>query len=116
MTNNTAAVGYLQQFRFYLNQPPNVAVYIGWMNAKRAGYLLLRQEATGSFITEAVDERFRRAGVASRLIHFAQNCCADLSAEILLTNTASIKLHQSAGFQFLGDDGRIATYRYRRSR
>jgi len=114
MTNSTAPVGYWRQFRFYLSKPPNVKVYIGWMSAKRAGYLLLRQESASCFITEAVDERFRRAGVAARLVHFAQECYADLTAEILLTNTASIELHQSAGFQFSGDDGRIATYRFNR--
>jgi len=116
MTNSTASVGYLRQFRFYLSKPPNVEVYIAWASAKRAGYLLLRRESTSCFITEAVDESFRKAGVATGLVRFAQECCADLTAEILLTNTASIKLHQSAGFQFAGDDGRIAIYRYKRQR
>lgn len=114
MTNSTAPLGYLRQFRFYLRRPPNVEVYIGWLRAKRAGYLLLRRESASCFITEAVDARLRRAGVATRLIQFAQERCADLSAEILLTNTASIKLHQSAGFRLAGDDGRIAVYRYQR--
>ncbi len=116
MTNDTAPLGYLQQLRFYLNKPPNVKVYIAWMSAKRAGYLLLRQESTGCFITEAVDARFRKAGVATRLVRYAQECCADLTAEILLTNTASIKLHESMGFQSSGDDGRIAIYRFKRHR
>lgn len=116
MTNSTAPVGYFRQFRFYLNKPPNVEVYIAWMNAKRAGYLLLRQESTGCFITEAVDERFRKAGVATGLVRFAQECCADLTAEILLTNAASIKLHESMGFQSSGDDGRIAVYHFKRQR
>jgi len=112
MTNSTASVGYLRQFRFYLSKPPNLRVYIAWMDSTRAGYLLLREESTSCFITEAVDERFRGRGVAKRLIQFAQKCCADLTAEILLTNTASIKLHRSAGFEFSGDDGRIAVYRF----
>jgi len=112
MTNSTARVGYLRQFRFYLSKPPNLRVYIAWMSSTRAGYLLLRQESTSCFITEAVDERFRRRGVAKRLIHFAQECCADLTAEILLTNAASIKLHRSAGFRLCRDDGRIAVYRF----
>jgi GNAT superfamily N-acetyltransferase len=116
MTNSTAPVGYWQQCRFYLSQPPNVKAYIAWMGAKRAGYLLLRQESASCFITEAVDEPFRRTGVATSLIRFAQEHCADLTAEILLANTASIKLHQSAGFQFSGDDGRVAAYRFRRQR
>lgn len=114
MTNSTAPVGYLQQFRFYLSKPPNVTVYLAWMRARRAGYLLLRDESTSCFITEAVDERFRRAGVATALIRFAQACRADLTAEILLANSASIKLHQAAGFQLCGGDGRVAVYRFRR--
>jgi GNAT superfamily N-acetyltransferase len=112
MTNSTAPVGYLRQLRFYLNRPSNVEAYIARMGTKRAGYLLLRQEPASCFITEAVDERFRRSGVATRLVHFAQERCADLTAEILLANTASIKLHQSAGFRCCGDDGRIAIYRF----
>lgn len=112
MTNSTAPIGYFRQFRFYLNKPPNVNVFIAWIGAKRAGFLLLRHEPTSCFITEAVDERFRNAGVAARLVRFAQERCADLTAEILLTNSASIKLHQSAGFDFCGDDGRIAVYRF----
>lgn len=114
MTNSTAPIGYLQQFRFYLGKPQNVTVYLAWVRARRAGYLLLRQESTSCFITEAVAEHFRNAGVATRLIRFAQERCADLTAEILLTNRASIKLHQSAGFQLIGDDGRIAIYRWQR--
>ena len=114
MTNNTAPLGYLQQLRFYVNKPPNTKLYIAWVGAKRAGYLLLREESTGCFITEAVDERFREAGVATRLVRYAQERCANLTAEILLTNTASIKLHQSAGFEYAGDDGRVAVYRFER--
>ncbi len=114
MTNSPDAIGYLQQLRFFLSKPSNIKLYIAWMGAKRAGYLLLRRESTSCFITEAVDERFREAGVATGLVRFAQECCADLTAEILLTNTASIKLHQSAGFRLTGDDGRIAIYRFKR--
>ncbi len=114
MTNSTAPIGYVRQFRFYLNKPPNVKVYIAWMGARRAAYLLLRRESTGCLITEAVDERFRKAGVATRLVRFAQECGADLTAEILLTNTASIKLHQSLGFDLSGHDGRVAVYRFKR--
>jgi hypothetical protein len=114
MTNRTDPIGYLQQLRFYLGKPPNVSIYIAWMNARRAGYLLLRREAKACFITEAVDKPFRRRGVAANMIHFAQGGETHLTAEILVGNTASIKLHQAAGFAFSGDDGRIATYRYAR--
>ncbi len=114
MTNSTAPIGYSQQLRFYLSRPQNIEVYIAWMRAQRAGYLLLRQEPTSCFITEAVDTRFRRAGVATRLVHFAQERFADLTAEVLLTNTDSIKLHWAAGFQLSGEDGRIAVYRFKR--
>ena len=116
MTNSTLPIGYLRQLRFYLGKPPNIKAYIGWMGAERAAYLLMRQESVTCFITEAVEERFRRAGVATRLVQFAQERCPDLTAEILLTNGASIKLHEAAGFRPCGGDGRIAVYRYRRQR
>jgi GNAT superfamily N-acetyltransferase len=114
MTNSSDPIGYLQQLRFYLSKPSNVSIYIAWIDANRAGYLLLRQEAGNCLITEAVDEPFRRKGVAAKMIRFAQDCRARLTAEILVGNTASIKLHQAAGFEFSGDDGRIATYRFNR--
>lgn len=85
------------------------------MGARRAGYLLLRGQDGTFFITEAVDEGFRRAGVASGMIGFAQRAYGDLTAEILLTNAASIALHQRAGFERVGDDGRVAVYRFRKA-
>jgi hypothetical protein len=112
MTNSTDPIGYLRQLRFYLGRPPNVSIYIARMDAEPAGYLLLRQEARTCFITEAVDAPFRRRGVAANMIRFAQDCRTHLTAEILVGNAASIKLHQAAGFAFAGDDGRIATYLY----
>lgn len=114
MTNSTEPIGYLQQLRFYFRKPADLELYIGWMGAARAGYLLLRRNSGTCFITEAVDERFRRVGIASRLIEFAKGICADLTAEILVDNGPSIKLHQAAGFQLSRDDGRIATYRFKR--
>ncbi len=80
----------------------------------RAGYLLLRRDGEAYLITEAVDESFRRSGVAARMVAFAQERCGDLTAEILLQNAPSIKLHQAAGFEFVRDDGRVATYRFKR--
>ena len=110
MTNSTAKVGYLKQLRFYLGKPGNFSVYIAWIGDHRAGYLLLRHEATSCFITTVVDERFRRKGIAAQMIRFAQNCASNLTAEILLTNTASLKLHETMGFRYFGNNGRVATY------
>ena len=114
MTNDTAPIGYFRQLRFYLSRQPNLAVYICSTDQGLAGYLMLRDEAATCLITEAVDRRYRRRGVASNLIRFAQSIRADITAQILSSNIASIKLHQSAGFRLSGDDGRIATYRFRR--
>ncbi|MEK7436466.1 MAG: hypothetical protein AAB150_06255 [Pseudomonadota bacterium] len=78
--------------------------------------MLLRQEPTSCFITEAVDARFRGAGAAIRPVRIAQERVARLGAEIPLTNTAWIEPHRCAGFQFGGDHGRIAIYRFAHQR
>ena len=116
MTNDTARVGYWRQLRFYLTNPANVQLYIARVDGRRAGYLLLRRHANTCFITEAVDEPFRRAGVAANMVRFAQRCCDDLTADILHTNTASVALHERMRFRLVGSDGRVATYRFHEPR
>lgn len=111
MTNDTAKVGYLRQFRFYLSRRDDLHVYVAFVRQYRAGYLILRTMDGHCFITEAVDEPFRRKGVAARMIEFAQTRCNGLTADILLTNTASIRLHETMGFQLVRSDHRMATYR-----
>ena len=115
MTNSTTPISYVQQLRFYLRKPRNVDIYIACLEGKRIGYLLLRHEEVTTLITEAVDESYRRSGVARRLVQYAQGIHANLTAEILRSNFASIKLHEAAGFTFAGDQGDVRRYRFARS-
>ena len=114
MTNDTASINYIQQLRFYFRKPPNLDIYIARMESKRVGYLLLRHERGTALITEAVDESYRRLGVATRMLQYAQDLHADLTAEILAGNAASIKLHEAAGFKFVSAMGGVQTFRFAR--
>lgn len=113
MTNDVERIGILKQFRFFFRRPRNMRMYLACMGEKRVGYLLLRFDGSTCLITEAVDPRYRRMGVAGKLIDFARGHHRELTAEILLSNAASIELHRSCGFSFICDDGRKATYRFK---
>jgi ribosomal protein S18 acetylase RimI-like enzyme len=112
MTNHTAPIGYAQQLLFCLRKPSNVGVYIAYLGSRRAGYLLLRHESGTTLVTEAVDEPFRGMGVATRMVQYAKQLCADLTAEIRADNAASIRLHQSAGFTLTETRGDVQTFRF----
>jgi GNAT superfamily N-acetyltransferase len=112
MTNDTGKVGFLRQLRFYRNKPANVQLYVARIGGARAGYLLLREAGVETFITEAVDERYRRNGVGRGMVEFAKSRARSITAEILVGNVASRRLHEAAGFTLQGDDGRVATYRF----
>lgn len=112
MTNNTDYIGVLQQLHFYLNKPSNVDIFIARIQNVRVGYLLLRLESNEWFVTEAVHRDYRRKGVASSLLAYAKENYTSLKAEILMRNEASMRLHEAAGFVFLGSYGGIASYSY----
>ena len=114
MTNDTASINYIQQLRFYFRKPANVDVYLACVGSRRVGYLLLRREGPTMLITEAVDEPFRGAGIATRMVQYAQRLYADLTAEILAGNVASINLHKGAGFILESAHGKVQTFRYTR--
>jgi ribosomal protein S18 acetylase RimI-like enzyme len=116
MTNNTASINYIQQMRFYFRKPANVDVYLACVGSRRVGYLLLRKEGPTTLITEAVDEPYRGSGIATRMVQYAQRLYADLTAEILAGNVASIKLHKAAGFTFVSARGNVHTFRYTHGR
>lgn len=115
MTNHTSAIGYLQQLRFFLHRPENILVFIANANGKRAGYLLLRRHAERTFITEAVEGKYRGRGIATAMVRHAQILCTDLTAEILAENAASIRLHQATGFKRENEKKGIAVFRFVRS-
>lgn len=114
MTNDTGSIGYLQQLRFFLNTPRNIRIFIARVGGRRAGYLLLRDSADGTLITEAVDAAFRGRGVATALVRYAQTQCPLINAEILAGNNASIRLHESTGFQRSSERDGIVCYRHER--
>jgi RimJ/RimL family protein N-acetyltransferase len=64
-------------------------------------------------ITEAVEEHYRGQGAATCMIRFAQNTYGDITAEILATNLASIRLHEATGFRHAGEKGNVRILRYR---
>ena len=114
MTNNTAPIGFIQQLRFYFSKPANVEIYIARVKSRRVGYVLLRDEGSTTLVTEAVVEFCRGVGIGARMLRYAQHLYADLTAEILDDNAASIKLHLAAGFKFVGAKGRVRIFRFTR--
>lgn len=99
MTNNPNRISIYQQLKFMWYKPASIRLYVAKMYGKRVGYLLLDFSHTDTtLITEAVDERWRRYGVGSAMIAFAQSHAPHLTAKIKASNTASINLHQRCGF------------------
>ena len=115
MTNNTASIGFMQQIRFYLRTPANVEIYIARRGGKRVGYLLLQHIGTTTLITEAVDASHRGSGIGTRMVRYAQQHHPDLTAEIRIGNTASVRLHEASGFTLAGTRDDVQCYRYSRS-
>ena len=118
MTNDPSKIGILRQIKFYrdmrrnFKRPQPVRIYIARLRSQRVGYLLIRSGDGAPRITEAVDQRFRRSGIAKSLIRYAQRHHNDLIAEIRDDNYASIALHESAGFEQEFRSGRVLIYRY----
>ena len=98
MTGDTEPISLPRQLKFWWRRPPNLALYIARVDGRRAGYLLLRDQGDTALITEAVDDAFRRRGVGAAMIRFAQARHADITADILATNAASLGLHRACGF------------------
>ena len=114
MTNDTGLVTLLQQAHFFLAKPAAIDIYIAFAGSNRAGYLLLRRCGGTTFITEAVEARFRRNRIAARMVRFAQDLCTDITAEIRSDNAASITLHLDADFVRSNTAGEIQIFRFMR--
>lgn len=111
MTNNANRISIGQQLKFMLTKPPQVELYVARVGSKRVAYLLLNRNAPDTaYITEAVDERWRRCGIGEAMISFAKSKVNNIIAQIKTSNTASIKLHQHCGFRLLQDGEDVVTY------
>jgi len=114
MTGDTEPISLFRQLKFYLSRPAGIDIYIAWVEGRRAGYLLLRPQQGSTLITEAIDGAFRRRGIGAAMIRFALAHHADLTADILNSNTASVALHRSCGFVFVSEAKGVSTYRLAR--
>jgi ribosomal protein S18 acetylase RimI-like enzyme len=114
MTNNTGRICLWQQLRFYWRKPAGIDIYIATVDGARAGYLLLREQPPTALITEAVGAAFRGRGIARRMVEYAKTLRPHLTADILETNAASLRLHRSAGFVETGQDGPVKHFRFSR--
>jgi hypothetical protein len=98
LTGNVCRIGLLRQLLFFLIRPSTIKIFVAELDSQRCGYLLLRQSENTTWITEVVEARFRGRGVARHMIRYAIGFCDHLSAEILLSNEDSLRLHLNAGF------------------
>ncbi len=116
MTNNRSYITIWVQIKFYLNNHNNIKLYIATVGGRRAAYLLLREKDNFCFITEVVEEKYQKKGVALAMIKFAQSFNHILIADILKTNLASINLHIKSGFIKTFDDHALVRYQYCQSK
>jgi GNAT superfamily N-acetyltransferase len=121
MTNDPAWIGILRQIGFYRDYrrkfkgTQSIRIYIARFQSQRVGYLLIRLDDDAARITVAVDQRFRRSGIAKSLIRHAQRHHGDLIAEIRDDNSESIALHETMGFKKKSRSGSVLIYGYTRS-
>jgi len=114
MTRKHTKIGLFQQLWFYLKARSNFDLFIIYLSNKKAGYLLINKVKNLYFITEVVDEKYRKLGLGTKLILFAQDKYPSLTAEIFSKNLASIKLHSSNNFKRIKSKNEIEIYRWKR--
>lgn len=119
MTNDTSYIGYLRQLKFYVaarcrfKRMRAATIFVARCGSRPVGYLLIRCTPDGALLTTAIDGNFRRRGIGTKLVHFAQRSYDDLIAEIRDDNAASIALHESMGFRREVQRDGILVYRFR---
>ena len=116
MTGSKSKIELLQQFIFWLKKPSNIDIYIIYSNNCRAGYLLINKVKNLNFITEVVDEEYRKSGLGKKMINFAQDQYPSLRAEIFLKNIASIKLHSSMNFKKIRSKNTVEIYNWKKQK
>ena len=99
LTGNPNKIGIFKQLWFYLFKPKGIDLYVCKDDEKVKGYLLIRRSTHTAFITEVIDDPYRGQGIGSTMIHFAQYWYSHLTADILVNNVPSIRLHESCGFK-----------------
>jgi hypothetical protein len=112
MTNSTEHLSVWTQLKFYLFRPSNIEIYVARFKGRRVAYLLLCDQDGSCFITEAVTEGFRKKNIALAMIKFAQSIRTSLFADVLVTNLASQKLHEKAGFSKVIQQKNIIRYSF----
>jgi RimJ/RimL family protein N-acetyltransferase len=115
LTGNSSNISAFKQFLFFLNTPSFIKIYIVNVNNIRAGYLLIRKDGDVCFITEVLKANFRGFGLGTSMIDFAKTLTSHLIAEILITNLASIRLHEKNGFNLISSKDNIVKYQYSHS-
>jgi RimJ/RimL family protein N-acetyltransferase len=99
---------------FYLKKPKDITTFIAEVKGVRVGYLLIRRSGLNNYITEVIKPEWQNQGIGSEMIKFAQKDYAELTAEILVTNIASVKLHQKNQFVLKETTKNILIYKYYR--
>lgn len=112
LTGLNSKIGLLQQLIFWAKKPKNIDLYILYLCNYRAGYLLINKLKKINFITEVVDEKYRKLGLGKKMINFAQGQYLSLRAEIFSENLASIKLHRSMKFKKIKSKNGIEIYNW----
>jgi len=115
LTGKTQYISLLRQVIFYFQKPKDIKVFIVEINSKRVGYLLIRTSRQINYITEVIAPRWQNKGVGSEIIKFAQLRYNDLTAEILTTNLASVKLHQNNGFVLAATTEQLLIFEYHKN-
>jgi RimJ/RimL family protein N-acetyltransferase len=113
LTGNPNKIGIWQQLKFYWSKPKNIELYVCREFGSVVAYMLLRHEAETCFITEVVDVLYRGENIASDMILFAQFHYPNITAEILNSNVASIRLHEKMGFKLVSESEHKLTYNWR---
>jgi len=107
LTNDNSEITLLRQFKFYLNRPPNISIYLVRLSGKRVGYGLINQVDGNNFVTEVIEEEYRNLGLATRLILFLTAEFGSLRAVILSSNHTSIQFHRKNNFFLIENDGQF---------
>ena len=124
LTNAQNHIGFVQQLRWYFGKyrrdrrDASYRVFLLYEEKMAVGFGALALRDGQMFVTECVAAEFRGRGhgrlILERLIQIANAEDRDLMAEIWATNSRSVHLHESAGFELVArtmkDGGQLLRY------